>query len=299
LTFQARWDIEDCGPDPCDYAYVEASTDGTTWTALPGSITKADEGNGIDGTQAAYAPATFDLSAYAGQTIKLRFRYSSDPAQQGNQAAVPDGIFVDDIAITAGGSTVFTDGAETSPNGWTLAGWSSVGASTSQLFDNYYIAGSRSYVSYDKYLQSGPYYFGYLNTQPDKVDHYAYQQGLLISYWDTSQANNDTFQHPGEGRNLYVDAHPVPFYKLDGQPWRARVQVYDAPFGLKKADSFTLHDNSRAMYIRGQAAQPLFDDTKQYWYAELPNHGVKLPAVGVKIRVLSVDGTTTKIRVSS
>ena len=154
------------------------------------------------------------------------------------RTAVPDGIFVDEIAITAGATTVFSDGAETSPNGWTLAGWSSVGASTSALFDNYYIAGHRSYVSYDKYLKSGPYYFGYQNTLPDKVDHYAYQQGLLISYWDTSYADNDTFAHPGSGRNLYVDAHPVPFYKLDGLPWRARIQVYDAPFGLKKADSF-------------------------------------------------------------
>ena len=36
LSFQARYDIEDCGPDPCDYAYVEVSTDGDTWTAIPG-----------------------------------------------------------------------------------------------------------------------------------------------------------------------------------------------------------------------------------------------------------------------
>ena len=300
LTFKARWDIEDCGPDPCDYAYVEASTDGgTTWTALPGSITKPAEGNGIDGTQAAYVPATFDLSTYAGKTIGLRFRYSSDPAAQGNSDTVPDGIFVDEIAITAGATTVLADGAETSPNGWTLAGWSSVGASTSQLFDNYYIAGHRSYVSYDKYLKTGPYYLGYANTLPNKVDHYAYQQGLLISYWDTSYSDNDTFVHPGAGRNMYVDAHPVPFYKLDGQPWRARVQVYDAPFGLKKADTFDMHDNSKLQHIRGQAAEPVFDDTGKYWYAELPNHGVKLPGVGVKIRVLSIDGTTMRIRVTS
>ena len=65
----------------------------------------------------------------------------------------------------SGATTVFADGAETGANGWTLAGWSSVGASTSQLFDNYYIAGHRSYVSYDKYLKTGPYYFGYANRQ--------------------------------------------------------------------------------------------------------------------------------------
>ena len=38
MTFQARWDIEDCGPDPCDYAFVEVD-DGTGFHAIPGSIT--------------------------------------------------------------------------------------------------------------------------------------------------------------------------------------------------------------------------------------------------------------------
>ena len=130
------------------------------------------------------------------------------------------------------------------------------------------------------------------------MDHYAYQEGLLISYWNTRWADNDTFAHPGEGRNLIIDAHPRPIYNLTGQPWRSRVQVYDAPFSLKKADSFTLHLNSQPQYIRGQAAQPLFDDTQQYWFPELPNHGVKLPATGTKIKVLEKDGNNTKIRIS-
>ena len=60
LTFQAAYDIEDCGPDPCDYAYVEVDA-GSGWTPIPGSITKTAEGNGIDGTQASWVPATFDL----------------------------------------------------------------------------------------------------------------------------------------------------------------------------------------------------------------------------------------------
>ncbi len=49
LTFQAAYDIEDCGTDPCDYAYVEVDN-GSGWKSIPGSITKAAEDNGIDGT---------------------------------------------------------------------------------------------------------------------------------------------------------------------------------------------------------------------------------------------------------
>ena len=96
-------------------------------------------------------------------------------------------------------------------------------------------------------------------------------------------------------RDAWLGAQRSP-NTVDG---RARVQVYDAPFGLRRNDSMTLHQNSQAMFIRGQTGQPLFNDTATYWYAELPNHGVKLPAVGVKIRVLSVNGTSIRIRVTS
>ena len=30
-------------------------------------------------------------------------------------------------------------------------------------YDNYYIAGHRSYVSYDRYLKTGPYNYGFTN----------------------------------------------------------------------------------------------------------------------------------------
>ena len=122
LSFQAQYDIEDCGPDPCDYAYVEVDA-GAGWTAIPGSITKAAEGNGIDGTTDGWVPATFDLSAYAGQEIGLRIRYVTDGAAQGNEPTKTDGIFVDALTLTAGGTTLLADGAETSPNGWTLDGF--------------------------------------------------------------------------------------------------------------------------------------------------------------------------------
>ena len=74
--------------------------------------------------------------------------------------------------------------------------------------------------------------------------------------------------------------------------------MYDAPFSLHKADSMTLHTNGTPSLIRGQDAKPMFNDTKKYWYEELPNHGVKLPGVGVKIQVLTEEGTTMRVKFS-
>ncbi|MFG1954204.1 immune inhibitor A domain-containing protein [Micromonospora sp. NPDC048830] len=296
VTMKGRYAIE----ADYDYLFFEVSTDGgQTWNPQPGTaggtaFKEISAGRfALDGSSGGeWVDVNVPLNSFAGQTVQFRLRYQTD-------GGVSEGGFYGDaITVTADGQTLLSDGAEAGANGWALNGWSIVEATYTRLFDNYYIAGHRSYVSYDKYLKTGPYYFGYANTRPDYVDHYAYQEGLLISYWNLRYADNDTFVHPGEGRNLIIDAHPRPIYNLTGNPWRARVQVYDAPFSLTKADSFTLHINSQPQYIRGQAAQPLFDDTKQYWYPELPNHGVKVPATGTKIRVLEQDGTSIKVRFS-
>ncbi|MFC3503850.1 immune inhibitor A domain-containing protein [Micromonospora krabiensis] len=296
VSLKGRYSIE----ADFDYLFFEASTDGgQTWGTLPGTangqpLKEISTGRyALDGSSnGQWVDINIPLDSLVGKAVQFRLRYQTD-------GGVSEGGFYGDaITVTADGQTLLTDGAESGAAGWTLAGWSIVEATYTREFDNFYIAGNRSYVSYDKYLKTGPYFFGYANTRPDWVDHYAYQEGLLISYWNTRWADNDTFAHPGEGRNLYIDAHPRPIYNLTGAPWRARVQVYDAPFSLKKADSFTLRLNSQPQYIRGQDAEPLFDDTKKYWYEELPNHGVKLPATGVKIKVLEQDGTAMKVKFS-
>ncbi|MEV4722937.1 immune inhibitor A domain-containing protein [Micromonospora humida] len=296
LTMKGRYSIE----ADYDYLFFEASTDGgQTWATLPGTangkaLKEISPGRfALDGSSnGQWVDVNIPMNAAAGKVVQFRLRYQTD-------GGVSEGGFYGDaITITADGQTVLTDGAEAGAAGWTLNGFSVVAETYIRKFDNYYIAGNRSYVSYDQYLKTGPYYFGYANSRPDYVDHYAYQEGLLISYWNLRWADNDTFDHPGEGRNMIIDAHPEPLYNLTGAPWRARVQVYDAPFSLKKADSFTLHINSVPQYVRGQAAQPLFDDTKQYWYPELPNHGVKLPATGTKIKVVEQNGTSLKVRFS-
>ena len=85
---------------------------------------------------------------------------------------------------------------------------------------------------------------------------------------------------------------------IDGKPWRSRVQVYDAPFSVQRTDRVVLHVNSVDSVLPSLKAQPLFDDTAKYWYSEIPLTGVKLPAVGVKIRVLEQESSTMKIRIS-
>jgi immune inhibitor A len=291
LTFQTNYDIEDCGPDPCDYAYVEVN-DGSGYKAIPGSITKAAEGNGIDGTSAGWVPATFDLSAYAGKTIGLQLHYATDGGAGGK------GLFVDDLKVTSGATTVLTSGAETSPEGWTLGGFSSAGASITTLYDNYYIATNINYTSYDANLKTGPYNFGWVSTAPDKIEHFPYEQGLLIWYVDTSVPDNNTSVHPGSGRALPIDSRPVPINRLDGTVWRPRVSAYDAPFGLTKAASFNLHVNGQVNYIRGQNAVPTFNDSKSYWSADLPTSSVKIPNNGVNIKVTGQSGTSMTVKVS-
>ena len=290
LRMQARWDIEDCGEAPCDDAYVEVD-DGSGWRAVPGSITRPGGHNGIVGTSKGWVPATFDLSAYAGKTVGLRLRYVTDGALGGL------GFFADDVSVVSGGSTLFTSGAESGTEGWTLAGFTAAGSGLTRSYDDYYLASHRDHVSFDSYLRTGPYNFGWAKTRPRWVEHFPYQDGLLLSYWDTSQRDNNTSEHPGAGLVLPVDAHPRPRVRLDGQYWRSRVAGYDAPFSTERSDSFTLHVDGRANLVRGKQAQPLFDDSRAYWYPQTPDTGVKVPVNGVDIRVQRHRGTDLRVKV--
>jgi hypothetical protein len=87
-----------------DYAYVVVSTDGgATYTAIKGDKTiDAPGGPGLNGTTNGFEPHTFDLSAYAGQTVLLGFKYVSDGGV--NQG----GFLVDDVTV---GGTQVSDGS--------------------------------------------------------------------------------------------------------------------------------------------------------------------------------------------
>ncbi len=108
LTFDAKWSTE----AGYDWGYVQVSTDGGesyTSIACTDSITGA-LGPAFEGESGGWVTETCDLSAYAGQTVLLSFRYVTD----GGVAF--DGFWVDDVDVDG---TVLT-------NGTTLDGWSSM-----------------------------------------------------------------------------------------------------------------------------------------------------------------------------
>lgn len=296
LSMKSRYAIE----ADYDYLYVQGSVDGgKSWTYLDGTVggkafgRDAGGNPSLTGTQKAWTDVAVPLDAYRGTKAQFRLLYRTD----GGVAEA--GFFADDLAVTVDGRRIGTDGAETGARSIvTLAGFTRQAASYRQAYDNYYLASNRSFVAQDRYLATGPYNFGFLDTRPDFVEHFSYEQGLLVSYWDTSYADNNTSTHPGGGLVLPVDAHPDAIYNLQGAAWRSRVQVYDAPFSLTKARSFSLNINGVPSYIRGQAAQPVFDDSRSYWDPAIPLSSVVVPNAGVRMQVLSQNGTSMRLAIS-
>lgn len=104
LTFLAKYGAE-LG---YDYGYVEVSTDGgATYTAIAGDRTvDGPRGPALNGTTTGFEPHSYDLSAYAGQTVLLGFRYVSDGGVN------EGGLLLDDITL---GGTLLSDGSSLAP----------------------------------------------------------------------------------------------------------------------------------------------------------------------------------------
>ncbi len=286
LSAQVRYDIE----LDWDYAYLTVNGNPVATNLSTNTDPNGQNfGNGITGTSSGWVNLTADLSAFAGQTVTLGFRYWTDVATVG------DGISIDDIAIT--GQTA--DGGETDP-GWAYKGFIRTNGTVTKSFTNAYFAEYRNYRGYDESLKTGPYNFGFGDTKPNWVEHFPYQDGLLVWYYDTSFDDNNVGDHCLSGRCgglfLPVDAHPDLLLRPDnGQVWRPRVQSYDSTFGLDTTDKITLHTSSTvSQTYGGLPGNPLFDDTKSYWVAPNPAIGnfgwssVPLPGTGTTIRVVSV-----------
>ncbi|NUR00687.1 MAG: M6 family metalloprotease domain-containing protein [Streptomyces sp.] len=297
LTLDGYYDIE----AGFDYLYTEVSTDdGANWTPLDGTVDgqaiprDAGDKPALTGTVDGYKKLSYSLDAYAGKKIGLRFRYQTDGG------VAQKGFAADEITVTADGAALFSDNAESADPGWTATGFSRIGASFTKDYKEYYIAENRQYVSYDKTLKVGPYNFGFSTTRPDWVEHFPYQNGLLIWKWDTSQQDNNTSQHPGVGLVLPVDSHPTALRWSDGTPMRSRIQSYDSPFSMYRTDGITLHNADVVTKLPSTKGVPVFDDHASTYYDEAtPFAGVKITDTNTKIRIVkeAKDGSTIKVEV--
>jgi len=115
LDFKTWYDVE----EGWDYGYVQISTDdGATWTNLAGALTTTEDpygmnlGNGITGASGGWVDGHFDLSAYAGQVVKIRFTYYADLTVYGL------GWMLDTISVGPPGAPVFSDDCETARPEW-------------------------------------------------------------------------------------------------------------------------------------------------------------------------------------
>ncbi|MDC5698761.1 immune inhibitor A [Intrasporangium calvum] len=287
LSAWVEYEIE----EDYDYLYTEVSTDGgTSWTSI---------GTPIDGASA-WTQKSWDLSAYAGTTIQLRFRYATDGGLHFK------GPFLDDIAITADGAALLTDDVESGDNGWTARGFTRMTGSTSKVVSHYYLAENRTYDGYDATLKAGPYNFGHYNTKSDWVERFPYQNGMLVWYVNGEFGDNNTRTHPGGGQALPVDARPAPVMLDNGNGGTVRLgnrrQPFDATFGLEATDAVTFHYNGVPTSVPSAAAIPTFDDSvvDRYWDARNPWASTKVAGSGTTMTVVgSTDnGQELQVQVS-
>ncbi|MET9696653.1 immune inhibitor A domain-containing protein [Streptomyces sp. NPDC006529] len=278
-----------------DFLTVEASTDGgATWAALPGTVGGAPiPAKGISGTSGGWAALGVPLDAYAGRSVSLRLRVTSDSNTHGKGAAF------DELRITADGRELLHDGAEQGDNGWTALKWSRTeGRTGTAQHPRAYVVENRRYTGFGEYLRTGPYNFG---RGDDSVEFYPYQQGVLIWLWDTAYSDNTTKAHPGGGLLLPVDARPAALRFTDGSLVNARAQTFDAPFSLRPSDRIVLHKAGAPLVVPARPGVPVFDDRHgQYWNADLPQVGVKVPDTGTRIAVVkeAAGGALTTVQVS-
>ncbi|MEW2138054.1 immune inhibitor A domain-containing protein [Streptomyces sp. NPDC005409] len=263
-----------------DFLTVEASTDGgTNWAPLPGTVDGAAiPANGVSGASSGWRELSVPLDRFAGRSVQLRLRVTSDGNTHGK------GVTFDDLRITADGRELLRDGAEQGANGWTAHKWSRTeGRTGTAEHPRAYFAENRRYTGYGSLLKTGPYNFGFSG---DKVEFYPYQQGVLIWLWNTEYSDNTTKAHPGAGLLLPVDARPEPLRFADGSLLNARAQTFDAPFSRRASDRIVLHKAGSPVVVPSRPGVAVFDDRHgSYWNAELPQLGVRVPDTGTRITV--------------
>ena len=271
LSMKARWDIE------VDYDYAQVLVNGTP---IAGNHTKVNnqyhnsvtnfitgKSKNISGAEGSlgWVDLTFDMSAYAGQSVSIEVRYVTDPAVGGY------GLVIDDIALN-NGSDFFNDGAETEGS-LNLAGFLRVSDKTDGKAQHYWVQ-LRSEAGQDEGLKKT-----------------VYTPGVVVWFADESYSDNKVEEHPGHGFLGVVDADQNPV-KRNGTIASSTLQVIDAAFGL-----YTQKNYSGDSHLSPTAK---FDDSLDYSLPEQPESGLVLPTHGLSIEVTAqaTDNSTATVKIS-
>ncbi|MBT2734215.1 immune inhibitor A domain-containing protein [Bacillus sp. ISL-7] len=281
LDFDALYKIE----DEWDYAFVQVSEDnGTNWHSLSNANTTSRVVSGVYPTIPANLPGftgdsngwsrqSFDLSAYAGKKIQIKFRYITDWGYNDT------GFFVDNVKVTADGSSIFNEDGEGSTSAFTHNGFNKFDGNV--YADHYYLLEWRNHQGVDQGL-------AHIKRGSSLM---SYDGGLVVWYVDNSYTDNWTGTHPGNGFLGVVDSHldkDLRWLLANGQTAKAstRFQIADAAFGLNPTSELNItYPGIQTLNVPSQAPVSIFDDSKSYLNEFLPDAGRDIPHYGLKVRV--------------
>jgi immune inhibitor A len=289
LEFKTWYDIEKYW----DFASIQVKEQTSdTWIALKNNLTtdKKAEGaeitteNGITGSsKGEWVDAIFDLSAFAGKKIDVKFVYEADSYTYG------EGFYVDDIRVLADAKQILFDDVEGTP-ALTLAGFVKTDCKAS--YTNCYFIEWRNHQGVDMGLKHNV-----IGTKGSMVE---YDPGMVVWYNDNSFTDNWTGVHPGEGFLGVVDADQgASYYKyinsaIPDIAVSSEIQIHDAAFSLRKSlpmliDRTDSPAGARISVDNDIYMNPVFDDSRSYFTTELSKEyshaGRIIPNLGIKIFV--------------
>ena len=293
LVFDLVYDIE----DQWDYLWVQVSADaGTTWETITNTnqvcTHVADWVGGLNGFPDDLCAAgiygftgynanwpdpeveVFDLSAYVGEEILLRFWYMTD------WGTTYTGTFIDNVVVSDGANTLFADDAEAGDANWVYApNW--VRSNGTKTFDHHMYLQWRNTNEnggYDSALGKSRWRYGPANT------------GLLVWYENESYSDNEVasylFDFPSfgpKGRMLVVDSQPQPYrspfmdqptlFPNEAANLDHRGMIRDAPFTLVPTVDFDFANTAlyppgsgiTTTHFGGRPAVNVFHDALGYY----------------------------------
>ena len=294
LNFKTWYDIE----EGWDFGTVQIRETGSEdWTVLPGNITTTDHnpsadilvGDGITGTSDVQVDGIFDLTAYVGKSIELKFEYETDSYTFGQ------GFYIDDITITDNDSVIFSDDAEILDK-FTLDGFTQ--DKGIEYATNYYLVEWRNHSGVDTSL-------AHINRLDTLI---SYDPGMVVWYVNEFYNDNHGANHPGGGYLSVIDADQKNSYWLFDDKTTAfttnSYQMHDAAFSMKLGSKFVVDATEtygRKAIDNHRSIHRTFKDTNDYTNSEIPTLGTILPKLGLRIEIikqnLNNSGATVKISV--